>query len=129
MKTLKNKNLITAILICLSFTGLCLCFFYPGKGIGGMLFLITVVAHFSFLILGPILFVFRISGFLKRDSFLYILIGVGNLWLGILSYLLYFTGNAIKLMIWEFLPNLLVGIFLLADIYWVRTTQTDTRSR
>jgi NADH:ubiquinone oxidoreductase subunit K len=129
MKTLKNKYLIIAILICISFTGLSLYCFYPGEGIGGMLFFITVVAHYSFLILGPILFVFRISGFLRRENFFYILIGAANLWLSALSYLLYFTGKAIELMIWEFLPNLLVGILLLVDIYWVRTPRGNPKSR
>lgn len=129
MKTLKSKYIIIATLICLSFTGLSLYLFYPGDGVGGMLFLITVVTHYSFLIFGPILFVFRISGFLKRENFLYILVAVANLWLGILSYWLYFAGRVIELMIWEFLPNLLVGILLIADIYWVRATRTDTRSR
>ena len=123
MKTLKNKYLAIAILTCISFTGLCLYYFYPGEGVGGMLFFITVVAHYAFLIIGPVLFVFRIAGFLRRDNFFYIFIGVANLWLGILSYLLYLTDKAIELMIWAFLPNLLIGVLLLADAYWVPSTR------
>ena len=119
----KTKYLAFAILISICFTWLCLERFYPSEGVPGMLYVISIVAQFSFLISGAILFVFRISGFLKRGNFFYILVGVVNVWLSILSFLLHFLNRVEVSMIWAFLPNLLVGILLLIDVYWTRTTR------
>jgi hypothetical protein len=129
MKTEKNRNLLISFLISLSLTGLCLYWFYPSEGIPGIPYVISVLAQFTFLILGPILFVFRISGFLRRENFFYIFLAVANSWLSIISFLLYFLGKVDKVMVWAFLPNLFIGILLLIDIYWARTARANTRSR
>ena len=129
MKSLKNKYLLISLIINVCITWLCLDRFYPSEGIPGMLYFIAILAQFSFLIIGPILFVFRISKFLKKENFFYIFVGIGNLWLSILSFLLYFMGRVQPVMIWSFLPNLAVGLLLIADLYWVRAPGTDTRPR
>lgn len=121
MKTAKNRNLLISIFFCILISILCLYLFYPIESTPGFLFIITWIAHFAFLILGPILFVFRISGFLRREAFIYIFTGIANMWIGSFLYVLYFIKKVDDVVILAFLPNLLVGILLLADIYWPRT--------
>lgn len=125
---MKNKYLVFAILFSAFITWICFERFYPSEGIPGMLYTISLFAQFTFLIIGPILFVFRISGFLKRDKFIYIFAGVGNIWLSLISFLLFFLGRVEALMIWAFLPNLLVGALLLIDTYWKRASPENTKA-
>lgn len=129
MKVIKNKNLLISILLCIAITGLCIYLYYPIEGTPGLLFVITWILHFAFLILGPILFVFRISGFMRRENFFYAFVSVSNMWIGVFLYFLYFIHKVDAVVFWEFLPNILMGVLLLSDIYWVRTTQANTRSK
>ena len=121
------KNLLVSILLCIAITVLCIYMYYPSEQAPGFLFVITWIAHFGFLILGPILFVFRISGFMKRENFFYMFTGVSNIWMGVFLYMLYFIHKADAVVFWTFLPNILVGMSLLIDIYWLRTSRADTR--
>ena len=121
MKKIKNGKLLFSILIMMVFTGFFLYHFYPENGIVGMQFVITILARYAFLILGTILFVFRVSGFLRRENFLYIFLGAANIWLGFFWYFLYFLHKVDEVVILAFLPNLLLGILLLVDVYWART--------
>jgi len=121
MKRAKIKNLVISVFISIVITSLCIYQFYPIESTPGFLFIITWIAHFIFLILGPVLFVFRVSGYLRRENFLYIFLGAVNSWLALFLYLLYFIGKVDSTVFWTFLPNLLVGILLLVDVYWIRT--------
>src|SRR6266567_533770 len=103
MKVIKNKNLLISILLCIAITALCIYLYYPIEQTPGFLFVITWITHFAFLILGPILFVFRISGFMKRENFFYMFTGISNIWIGTFLYFLYFIHKVDAVVFWTFL--------------------------
>ncbi len=128
MITSQYKDFLIAILISLILTTICFFFFYRTESIPGTLYVISVLSRFTIFILGVLLFIFRISGFLRRECFIYIFLGVLNMWLSMIFLYIYVAGQPNKLEILEFLPNLLLGALLLIDVYWTRPRRAKTKS-
>jgi hypothetical protein len=131
----KLKKLIISLLICLAITALIIVTYYPSQDIPGNLFVITILIHFTIFLLGALCLFLRvvqvmgvpdklstlISPLSCPDRFLYIFSSVGNTWMGIASIVLHLMGRTNLFLVKEFLPNLLVGVILLGDVFLSRT--------
>src|SRR5947209_5727593 len=121
MRNIKSKNLIIVGAIDLLATILILGVPENTEGIISNIFLLAVITHFSFLILGVLTFVFRFAGFLHLNSFLYLFMGLSNIWLGVLEISLYFFGKVNLTAVEVALSNLFIGLILFLDTVWKRT--------
>jgi len=127
MKT-KSINLLIGFIISISLTIFLFYFYASSESIPGPIYVISVLSRISFLILGAALFVFRISGFLRRENFFYIFVAVVNVWLGAIFSYIYFGDQPNRSTLLDLMPNLIIGILLITDIYWVRAPRTDSGS-
>ena len=76
--------------------------------------LTTLVAGFA----GLLLLALRIFKVINRDrNFLYILFGTANLILGLCCICFYFIGKINLIGLHDTLPNLFVGIVIIADVF------------
>jgi len=103
------QNFIASLILVLSIFGVST-LFHPG-----MIFLLEMLAHFGFLILGGLFLVLRLTAFASRERFLYILIGTANLCLGLLAFYLYLTGKVNEGMPQTMTINCILGMILLID--------------
>ena len=116
MKT-RLSNIIGGIILCLVFTLLGSKMPTPlGNKIDNVFF-VAVFSHLAFLILGVLSFILRFSNFIYRHTFFYVFMGIGNAWLGVLEFTLYFIGKVNSGALEAGIPNLLIGVILLIDEY------------
>jgi hypothetical protein len=131
------KNIAWSLLASSLLAVLVLILFYPAQGVPGNLFVVTVLVHLLFLLLGCLTFVLRLFRLAplpeKLDRFLdpvnnparffYIFMGIGNLILGVLPFVLHYLGTVNTGMITEFWPHLPLAAVLLVDSFVIGTAK------
>lgn len=125
----KYKNLSLSIFVNVTATVLVFKLFQSAEGIISPLYVFSLMAQLAFGILGILSFVFRVAGFLRSTSFIYIFIGVANAWIGLIFLYLFIVDHPVNLSIWYLLPNLLLGVLLLIDTFGSMANYTNTSSR
>jgi hypothetical protein len=128
------KKAALSVIICAAITGLIILSFLGEGGIALTQFMITYGLHFLLLFAGVGCLIVRILHvfikvkwfsdfalkFTDPAKFHCVFLGIGNSWMGILAIVLHVTGRANLFMVETMLPNLIVGVIILADIIFSR---------
>jgi hypothetical protein len=112
------KHLLISLAACLFSTVFCMLKFSSYDGIPGTLFVVIMLAHFGILIAAVLVVILRFSGFTRPHKFIYIFMGTANCWMGALSFIIWLAGHARFVIVETFLPNLVIGIAMLADTFF-----------
>ena len=122
--TLKYRNLLISIGIVAAWVLVNFIAFYPDRQGLGSTFSISVIfifTSYASLILGVMFLLLRIIKIWKNPSALfYVLIGVVNITIGLIAIAMYFSHMADREWLNKSLLNLLVGVLIITDVFFVR---------
>ena len=118
----KYRNLLISLFIIIIWSGIILFLSSNSKselGTGFALYSWVMLTRFVAIIAGILSLVIRITRIMKRKIDLwYFLPGMFNVCLGVIGVVVFLTKNASASIFHDLLPNLLLGVLILGDIFF-----------
>jgi hypothetical protein len=129
------KKAALSVIVCVTFTGLVVLSFQWSDNIALTQFAIIYFTHILLFYVGLACLIVRILRglitvkwfadfswkFTDPVKFRYIFLGIGNAWMGMLAIVLYEMAGAEIIIVKDMLPNLMVGLILLANSFFSKS--------